>query len=268
MNSKDVSVVIRCGNDPNVLGCISSIDFESEIIVSFTGNPELADSIRKTGALCIESQPGNLSGVSNTGLEAASGKYVIITDSDTVFEPGTLEKLKNALMHYKIARARIRFLNPSNRFFPGLIASARDYVNSLRLVYTPGIAIRKELVGELQGRLFNEIVPYAVDADLDLRIKRAGIPVAFLDCSYIEHSAITLKHDLRAAFRIGKGCAKSISFWNADGRLGYISAMALKGVPPCSLPDLMKKKGLMVLIYQSIWDMFYWTGFIVQRFGN
>lgn len=268
MSSKELSIVIRCGDDPNVLDCISSIDCDSEIIVSFTGNSDLAKRIRRTGALCVETVAGNLSSVSNTGVEKASGNYVVITDSDTVFEPGTLEKLKNALVHYKVARARIRFMNPSNKFFTGIIASARDYVNNLRLVYTPGIAIRRDLLGEVQGRLFNDVVHYAVDADLDLRIKRAGIPVAFLEDSYIRHSAISVKHDLQAAFRIGKGCARSISFWNADGRLGDIPVMTLKGVPPYLLPDLLKKKGFMVLIYQLIWDLFYWTGFFVERYGN
>ncbi len=268
MGSEALSVVIRCGNDLNVLDCISSIDVDSEIIVSFTGTPEVAERIRETGAICVEVEGGNLSIASNVGFEKATSDYVVITDSDTVFEPGTLEQLRMALSKYSVARAKIRFLNPSNRIITGLIASARDYVNSLKLVYTPGIAVRKGLLKELEGVLFNDIVPFAVDADLDFRIKQAGIPVAFLENSFIQHSVVSLRHDLRAAYRIGKGCAKSIMFWNTNGNKGKIPATALKGVQPRFLPDLLRKKGFPVLFYQCIWDLFYWTGYIVQRYNH
>ena len=39
----------------------------------------------------------------------------------------------------------------------------------------------------------------------------------------------------------------------------------LKGVKITMLPDVLLKKGTMVILYQIVWDSFYWMGYVYQR---
>lgn len=267
-NDHKVSVVIRCKNDPNVLNCISSIDIEAEVLVSFSGKPELAKKIEQAGAICVNAPYDNLSVVSNLGLSAATGRFLVLTDSDTLFEPGCLYKLSQELEEVDIVRAKIRFLSLPESHISGIVASARDYVNSLPVIYTPGIALRKDLTDKLQGFYFNEVVPFAVDADLNLRIHNAKIHASFVDNAYLRHLPIRIRDDLRAAFRIGRGCEKSIAYWNQKGTVGKLTYSELKGVKSYMLPDIARKKGIAVFFYQIIWDSVYWLGFFKQMLND
>jgi glycosyltransferase involved in cell wall biosynthesis len=256
---RDLSVVIRCRNDPGVLQCIESIDLDAEVIVSFTGNDDLAARIREHGARCVRAPRSNLSRVSNTGFDATTHDKVILTDSDTVFEPMCVGKLRDALGTFRAARARLRF--ESSHGLSKLVAEARDYVNSFPLLYTPGIAVRKDLLPDVGGFLFNDPVPYAVDADLDFRVKRARVPVAYLTDAWLRHTVVSVRHDLRAAYRIGGGCRISMDHWNRNGSFGPLDRWTLKGVRPSSLPNLLREKGPWVLAYQLLWDSSFWLGF-------
>ena len=69
----------------------------------------------------------------------------------------------------KVARARIRFEVTGAGLGSRVAAEARDYVNSLPVVFTPGIAVRRDLVSDVGGILFNDPVPYAVDAVFDVK---------------------------------------------------------------------------------------------------
>jgi GT2 family glycosyltransferase len=255
----DATIVIRCGNDDRVFRCLESIDSPAEVVVAFTGDKELSERIAKAGARCVPAPPANLSRVSNAGIDAASTDYVILTDSDTVFEPGCIERLRLALQSRKAARARLRFEN--GRGLSRIVAEARDYVNSLPLLYTPGIALRRDLLQDVGGFFFNDPVPFAVDADLNFRVQRANVQVAFLSDAWVRHTAIPLPQDLRAARRIGAGCKESMQYWNRSGAFGPVNRLTLKGVKPTLWPDLLRTKGPSVLGYQLLWDASYWLGF-------
>lgn len=254
-----VSIVIRCGDDPSVLRCIDSIDTEAQVVVPFTGSESLAARIGQTGAICVPAPPSNLSRISNVGVAAATNERIIITDSDTWFGPGCIGRLSAALDKSKVARARLRFDGRGQ--IGQVVAEARDYVNSLPLVYTPGIAVRRDLLPDVGGFLFNDPVPYAVDADLNFRIQRSHVPVDFVDDAWVHHGPVTLRHDLRAAHRIGRGCRTSMDHWNRDRRFGSVDPLTLKGVKPVALPHLLRRKGPRVLFYQLLWDSAFWTGF-------
>ena len=258
--SNNISVVIRCKNDPRVFDCISSIDIPAEVVVSYSGQSDLKSKIEQTGAICVNAPYNNLSVVSNIGLNTATGDLLVLTDSDTLFEPGCLRKLIQELKRTEIVKAKTRFLSVPGNIISETIAAARDYVNSLPVVYTPGIALRKDVIEKIQGFFFNEVVPFAVDADLNFRVKYSDVSVSFLDNAYIRHLPVDIKDDFRAAFRIGKGCEKSIRYWNMKGALGHLRSSELKGVKISMLPDLAKKKGIFALLYQIVWDLLYWLG--------
>jgi glycosyltransferase involved in cell wall biosynthesis len=263
----DISVIIRCGDDNRVFKCIESIDEEVEVIVSISENPKLESELRKNSIKYCISPRKNLSKTSNIGFELASHDKVIITDSDTLFESGCIKRLFEVLDDYKIACAGINFLSDPHILFSNVVAEARDYVNSLPLFYTPGIAVKKEILNEIGGFLFDNHVPYAVDANLNYRIKKAVLSVAWLkDEARLSHAPETIKHDLRAAFRIGMGCRAGIERLRCYEQYSDIKWNDLKGVKFSSIIDVFKKKGALVGLYQLLWDFYYVTGYTYQIF--
>ncbi len=260
----DLSVVIRCNDDERVFDCIESIDEDVEIIVSTSENPVFQAKLESRSISYCLSPRGNLSRVSNIGFNKAKYDKVIITDSDTVFKEGSIREMYLALDHYKVVRARIEFVSDKNKFFSRTIAEARDFVNSLPVVYTPGIGVRKELVADVGGFLFNDPVPFAVDADLDYRIKKAGLSVKYLDSAVLYHDAEDIFHDLKAAYRIGAGCMTSAIYLSKQMQNIKLAprkiAHELKGVKLSCLGDIIRQKGLRVFLYQIIWDIFFYAG--------
>lgn len=225
-------------------------------------NPELQERLIKDRVICCISPPGNLSIVSNIGFGAATSDKIIITDSDTVFGEKCIKEMIKGLDSYDIVRAPLSFRR-DDTFLSREIAEARDYVNSLPLIYTPGIGVTKKLPPLIKGFLFDDGIPFAVDANLDYRIKTEKLPALFLSDVWIEHSAENIRHDLHAARRIGAGCRQSTNSLHeiypqeSKKHIGK----SLKGVKLKNYPDLLRKKGLRVLIYQTLWDFNYYYGY-------
>lgn len=261
----DISIVIRCGDDRRVFDCINSIDEDVEILVALSENKALQKELEERHIKYCITPRHNLSQTSNIGISHASYDKVILTDSDTLFDPGCICELYHSLDQYRIARARITFETDNSKFTSRLVSEARDYVNSLPLVYTPGIAFHKDINVDIGGFMFNDLVPYAVDADLSYRLSKTGISVKFIDSVGIRHKAESILHDLRAAFRIGRGCA--ISYLSLRQIKSYtgIRWNDLKGVKSSHFRDVLVKKGICIALYQIVWDLFYWSGYADQR---
>lgn len=262
---KDASVVIRCNNDERVFQCISSIDADVEIIVVMNENQELQQRLEKLGAICCISPPGNLSVVSNIGFEEATSDSVIITDSDTIFSKTCVREMIQGLAAYDVVRAPLHFQR-STHVLSREIAEARDFVNSLPVVYTPGIGVTKRLPDRIKGFLFDDLVPFAVDANLTYRIQKEGVPVLFLQDVWIDHAAEDVRHDLQAARRIGAGNKISVerlhSLYPQETRCRI--RKSLKGVKIGKYPEILRKKGVRVFFYQILWDINYNAGYFFR----
>lgn len=262
---KDASVVIRCNNDERVFRCISSIDADVEIVVVMNENREMQQRLETLGVVCCISPPGNLSLVSNLGFDMATSDKVIITDSDTMFGKNCIREMIQGLESYDVVRAPLRFQKSSD-FLSREIAEARDYVNSLPVVYTPGIGVTKRLPDRIRGFLFDNAIPFAVDANLSYRIKKEYVPVLFLQYVWIVHSAEDLSHDLHAARRIGAGIKKSVEnlYILYPGETKRNIRKTLKGVKLRQYPDIYQKKGVRVLAYQILWDLNCYFGYYIS----
>lgn len=261
----EASVVIRCKDDMRVFPCIDSIDYNVEIVVVMNENPELESKLQEIGVTCKISPPGNLSVVSNVGFSEATSDKIIITDSDTLFGKDCIHACISGLDRYDVVRAPLRFSRAKN-ILSREIAEARDYVNSLPVVYTPGIAVIRRLPELIGGYLFDDAIPFAVDANLNYRIQREQIPVLHLSGVWMTHAAETVRHDLKAARRIGAGCRES------SKRLAVLYpeiprkqiGKSLKGVNVSHYPDILTKKGVRVLAYQALWDLEYYYGYYLE----
>ena len=262
---KEASVVIRCNNDERVFQCISSIDEDVEIIVVLNEKQELKQRLEKQGVTCCISPPGNLSIVSNIGFDAATSDKVIITDSDTTFSKNCIRKMIDGLDTYHIVRSPLHF-QKNQVFLSREIAEAREYVNALPVVYTPGIGVTKHLPNLIRGFLFDNAIPFAVDANLTFRIQMEALPVLYLQDVWIDHAAEDMYHDLHAARRIGAGNKLSTESLHKhySGETKRSIRKSLKGVKIGHYPDLLRKKGMRVLLYQMIWDLNYYAGYYAR----
>lgn len=260
--NKTASVVIRCNNDERVFDCISSIDEDVEIIVVMNENTKLMQRLEKSGVVCCISPPGNLSVVSNIGFEASNYDKIIITDSDTIFSKKCIREMITGLDNHDVVRAPLRF-KKGEVFLSREIAEARDYVNSLPVVYTPGIGVTKRLPSFIKGFLFDDTIPFAVDANLNFRIQKENLPALYLQNVWIEHDSEDIHHDLHAARRIGAGCKQSMKnlhkLYPLETKRNI--GKSLKGVKIFQYPDIIKKKGICVLMYQILWDLCYYAGY-------
>jgi Glycosyltransferases, probably involved in cell wall biogenesis len=263
----DLSVVIRCADDSRVFRCIESIDEDVDIVVSTSSNPTFEKLLEEKGIRYCLSPRNNLSQTSNIGFDFALYDKVIITDSDTIFKSGCLNKLFSSLDEYPVAKARLSFRQSSEIPFSNIVADARDYVNSKELAFTPGLAVRRGIIDEIGGFLFNDDVPFAVDADFNYRVQKRKIPICFLDDAVIFHDAESVKHDLKAARRIGKGV--SISSRSLEKKFGGNSSKDikkfLKAVKVSDYSCIIREKGGLVLIYQILWDLNFYAGLYAER---
>ena len=259
----NISIIIKCKDDYRVLDCIKSIDEDVEVIVSMTPNKELALCLSRLGIMYVNSPVGNLSITVNNGIKKSTNKKVIIMDSDTVFSPGCIRDLYDALSLYHVARPKIIYLEDKNNPVSGVIGKARDYVNSYPVTFTPGLAINTEIKDKIGGYLFDNDIPWAEDNDLSQRLFKSGIRVVFLDRSTVLHGSIALKHDLRAAYRVGIGDRlgviknKGYSPGDQDKFTWYLNmSNRIK-----EIIDIFRVKGLPVMIYYLIWLSFYGLGY-------
>jgi glycosyltransferase involved in cell wall biosynthesis len=263
----DLSVIIRCKNDERIFSCLNSIDEETERVVVLNSQSDLESRIVSTGARCVQVPERNLSVVSNAGIEASRFEKMIIVDSDTKFESGCLRMVNEALIEGRVARATVHFAENQNKVGSHQVSRAREFTYRLPLAFTPGLAFRKDILHDVGGFFFNPMVPFAVDADLDFRIKRAGIDVKYLESATIVHDVETLRHDLRAAYRIGKGCndsARTLSGQEWIGLSEHQIGKQLKAVKPENWGQMMKSEGVTTLAYQMLWDFRFWCGYMMR----
>jgi len=262
----DITVIIRCLRDRRVLECIDSIDEDVEVIVSTSHDDAFESFLQEHRIKYCLSAEGNLSVCSNVGFDTASFDKVIITDSDTIFEKGCIRRMFHGLDDCKIVRAKLKFDISKKIASSKLVADARDFVNSKELTFTPGIGMRKDIVKDIGGFFFNDSVPFAVDADLNYRVKRNGVKTDYLNDAIIVHRAESIRHDLKAAKRIGAGTA--ISARSLASRYSTPEKDVRRSLKAIHLSDyhqMIRTKGICTFFYQVVWDICYHIGSISRR---
>ncbi len=135
----------------------------------------------------------------------------------------------------------------------------------LDVIFTPGIGLKKEILPLIEGYYFNEKVPFGVDAELDFRIKNKSISYKILNSAIVYHEPEKLTHDLKAAFRIGKGCKIGILLLSRNRQFSD-KMIELKAVKKSMYKNIIRRKGIFVFLYQLVWDFFYQLGWKCERF--
>lgn len=229
--SHKLTLVIICCNDPHVLQTVASVDVDVPIIVSLVPNETLEAGLLARGARVVDSIPGNYSISCNRGLAAVATEYAFIVDSDCTLEPGCLAKIEQLLDEAPLARAHVRFVVDLAIAHSDRTATLQGRANNRTPVpaYTPGLGLRLSIAEAIGGYFFDERVFWACDSEMNRRIQKAGLTIAYCPEAVITHGPISVTHAMRSAFKLGMGN-------RAQAKLGLR--------PPYESPDWLLRRFL------------------------
>lgn len=264
----NLSIVIKCSDDERIWRCIQSVDAEVEIIASITPNRKIEDRLNRLKIKYAVVPKGNLALTANAGYALTTKEKVIIMDSDSYFERGTIQKINKALDSHPIVKPLIRFVNDGS-IIGKLISKERDLANrTAPVAYVPGLGVRKDAINKVGGFIFNNYVRWAEDAELTWRIKKGGIPIFNLDGAVVFHDQITLFHELKSAFYTGAGKRLSVKFADRIPDEDLINVLK-RWFDVNYIYKVTKstyKNGLGVFLFCSVWNILYALGYHVEKY--
>jgi len=205
----ETSIVIALKDDERIFRCIESVDEDVEIVLSLNGTP---DGLRKRleqapGRIVITSIPetGNLGGAYNAGIEAASGRYILLMDSDCVFDPGVIRRMAYRAAVYPVVKGQVVY-GVAPGLVSALIARIRefdegDYISAL----SPPLIYDRTIARYIGGYQFEPLIHWCEDREFDFRLQLADIPVLYDGQSTIHHDAQKGFQDFRSYWRYGVG---------------------------------------------------------------
>lgn len=260
----NLTVIINCYNDPCVFHCIDSIDENVEIIVILVENKEIQQQLENKGIRYILTEKGNYSVNCNIGIKNALYDNIFIVDSDCIFAMGCLKLSYRLSDKYKLVRSRIEFLY-ENKFFSKAIATLRSDINNDIPIkaYTPGLLINRSIKNKLNGYFFDESISWASDSEFNYRVKRAGIIIGFTPESVIYHQPITLFHEIRSGYRLGRGqglIVKKGKRENFETPLMVLKKF-ISGAIFQNYRAVYRRSGWKGLVLMYFWDIAYYIGF-------
>ena len=189
----------------------------------------------------------------NAGIEAATHDKVLLIDSDCQLTATAIRGICEGLEGYDFCKGKVIFDNDD--FASSIISEARDYTNfNVPKTYNPFLGLRKSVAPKVGGYIFDSDIHWTEDADLNSRVKAAGISVNYLPNAVAIHPPLTLKQDLRSAFRYGIGKRIRVEKRTSKGIGNYFSR----------LPDVARKKGVLTALYMGIWSVLYTSGYVYQ----
>jgi glycosyltransferase involved in cell wall biosynthesis len=203
------SVVIALKDDLRIRECIASIDEEVEIVLALNGTPPALRSVltqhpRKVVVAEIP-DAGNLGAAYNAGIAAASGRYVLLMDSDCLFAPRTIRAMAALVADYPVVKGQVAY-GVSTGLISRLIARIRqfdegDYVSAL----SPPLMYDRTIADRIGGYHFDPLIHWSEDREFDFRLQMAEIPVLYEGSAVIAHDAQQGVQDLRSYWRYGIG---------------------------------------------------------------
>ena len=210
-----LSVVIPCRDDAALADCVRSVDAGAEIVVVLNGSPPAfaawVEAELDGRARVLHLERPNLARALEEGIRAAANDRVLLMDSDCVLAPGAIAATTQAMdagdPAAEVYRGRIRF-DPGRTRGTALVARSRHQRQGGRLIaYKPPLALWRGLAPRLGGYIFDARLRWKEDADLDHRVRCAGIRIVPVDGCLIHHAPLSIAGDLRSTFRYGMGAA-------------------------------------------------------------
>lgn len=254
MKNLSVSIAIPCADDLRIKICLESIDEKVETIVVLNGaTNKIRKIVRGYKVKTVEIPERNLAKALNVGITRSKNEKVIFMDADCRFEKGAIKKLYKGLDNYVVAKGKVIF--ESNNFISKIIAKVREYsYYDSPKPYNPFLGINKRIKKLISGYFFDDKIYWTEDADMNTRLKEANIKVNYVFKAKVFHPPLSLKQDLRSAFRYGIGKRIRVEIGKASNVGTHFGKVV----------DVVIKKGLWAGIYYLIWNIFYAFGYLNQ----
>jgi glycosyltransferase involved in cell wall biosynthesis len=210
-----LTIVIPCRDDAQVVRCVRSVDADAEILIVLNGSPPgFVERLRRELGARVRIEileSANLPRALEHGIHAASFDRVLLMDSDCVFEPGSVVAVERAFdagaSDAEVYKGRIVF-DPGSRRSSALVARSRSQrMARIETAYKPPLALSRRLQDRLGGYFFDSRLIWKEDADLDYRVRRAGIRIGPVEGCVIHHAPLSVRADLNSSFRYGVGAA-------------------------------------------------------------
>lgn len=212
----------------------------------------------------VEIEEANLGAAYNAAVSAATGQYLLFMDSDCRFLPGTIRMLVRQVMTNPVVKGRVEFQG-SDGLLSRCIAQSRqfqiaDHVNA----YSPPLIYRADIVTEIGGYHYSDLIHWEEDREFDFRLQLAGIPVIESPQAIVVHAAQSGTADLRSGFRygLGEGIGQELGLFITPWvpwRLGNDAR---------SVVDVARRKGLLPAIYRTVWLSCYHAGTLYHLFRD
>ena len=249
-----LSIVIPCADDARIGSCLDSIDENVEIVVVLNGSSsEVRKIVNNYKVKRVNIRERNLAKALNIGIEKSIHKKVLLIDSDCKFEKGAIRKLYAGLQNRYIAKGMIVY--ECDDFISRVIAKVRDYTNyDTPKPYNPFLGIKKSIKKYIGNYYFDSDIHWTEDADLNSRLTKADIKVNYVFSAKAFHPPLSLKQDLRSAFRYGIG--KRI-------RVEKRKSQSV-GIHFSKVFAVAFKKGYWAGVYYFVWNCFYLIGYVYQ----
>lgn len=254
-----LSIVIPCKDDWAVIDCVASIPDGFPIAIVFNGCadgfPEAVLSrIPRDGVLHRVLDEANLSLALETGVWMAPGDRVLLMDADCVFAPGAVEEAAAAMDGGtpldEVFKGRVLFRDDGGLRSRLVARSRQHHTAEVLTAYKPPLALDRRIAARIGGYLFDRRLVWREDADLDHRIRQAGIAIRPVEGCLIHHEPLEIASDLRSTFRYGMGEALA----DALGK-------TLTDVPRSVLSTL-RSQGILPALYMLFRNRVYTAGYL------
>lgn len=211
MDRLNLSVIIPVSKDLKIRECLQSIDAIVEIIVVLNNFPskeviKIVEDDKRCVPVYLDGPGCNLAKVFNIGISSAINEKIVLTNSDCLFTPGLLDNLCLKLDEYEIVKAQVAFSFDGYR--QRLVSECRRLFHQVfdggTKFFGPGLSFKKTISQKIGGYFFDEVVAWGEDGELSIRLHKANLKFFILD-EKIKHGGESITHDLRIAFKIGKG---------------------------------------------------------------
>ena len=219
MTTDGLTVVIPCKDDRRVAACVASIDVPVDVVIAFNGSPagfadRVIDEVTGSSPVTIhrvDLREANGAAALEAGIGAAPTRRVLLMDSDCTFRRGALGAVMDAMdagdHRREVFKGSVVFARGQGPLADALVRSRAYYTSEVLSAFKPPLAFDVELRAALGGYFFDARLRWKEDADLDCRVRDAGIAVVSVPGCVIDHGPLGIRTDLRSNYRYGMGTA-------------------------------------------------------------
>lgn len=258
----DLSIVIPVHDDTRVDRCVRSIDENVEVVIALNRpTEEVTGIVKRLGVKSVDVTEQNLGMCYNAGMDASASQIVLFMDSDCVFEPGAIAKMYAGKKDSPEALVRGEVVFQQDSLQSKITKSAREVTTAnVPYAFIPPLLINKNVFQRINdGYRFAEDVGWCVDYEFELRRSRAEVPLVHLTDARIFHDPISIKSDLRSAFRYGTG--KRIRHERTREKVNFLEVLRepiLRG---------FREAGFATGLYLVLWKSALYAGYYSQKYG-